>query len=113
MGFEFFISRKRVNISGLEHRRKLKLGVYVAVTSILSCLSKSATCRGWVPHLRVGRCYVVKIMYSLHLLDLMIQGSIVSIRNSGNTKQIMTGLEGNRQIYLPREFQDRLPKTFY
>ena len=28
-------------------------------------------------------------------------------------KQIMTGLEGNRQIYLPREIQDRLPKSFY
>ena len=28
-------------------------------------------------------------------------------------KQIMTGLEGNRQIYLPREIQDRLPKRFY
>ena len=27
-------------------------------------------------------------------------------------KQIMTGLEGNRQIYLPREIQDRLPKSF-
>ena len=27
-----------------------------------------------------------------------------------NIKQIMTGLEGNRQIYLPREIQDRLPK---
>ena len=29
--------------------------------------------------------------------------------------QIMTGLEGNRQIYmyLPREIQDRLPKSFY
>ena len=26
-------------------------------------------------------------------------------------KQIMTGLEGNRQIYLPREIQDRLPKS--
>ena len=25
----------------------------------------------------------------------------------------MTGLEGNRQIYLPREIQDRLPKSFY
>ena len=30
-----------------------------------------------------------------------------------NSKQIMTGLEGNRQIYLPREIQDRLPKSFY
>ena len=30
-----------------------------------------------------------------------------------NIKQIMTGLEGNRQIYLPREIQDRLPKSFY
>ena len=28
-------------------------------------------------------------------------------------KQIMTGLEGNRQIYLPREIQDHLPKRFY
>ena len=28
-------------------------------------------------------------------------------------KQIMTGLEGNRQIYLPQEIQDRLPKSFY
>ena len=28
-------------------------------------------------------------------------------------KQIMTGLEGNRQIYLPREIQDRLPNSFY
>ena len=24
----------------------------------------------------------------------------------------MTGLEGNRQIYLPLEIQDRLPKSF-
>ena len=24
----------------------------------------------------------------------------------------MTGLERNRQIYLPREVQDRLPKSF-
>ena len=32
---------------------------------------------------------------------------------SFNIKQIMTGLEGNRQIYLPREIQDRLPKSFY
>ena len=30
-----------------------------------------------------------------------------------NIKQIMTGLEGNRQIYLPREIQDHLPKSFY
>ena len=30
-----------------------------------------------------------------------------------NNKQIMTGLEGNRQIYLPREIQDRLPKSSY
>ena len=28
-------------------------------------------------------------------------------------KQIMTDLEGNRQIYLPQEIQDRLPKSFY
>ena len=28
-------------------------------------------------------------------------------------KQIMTGLQGNRQIYLPREIQDHLPKSFY
>ena len=25
----------------------------------------------------------------------------------------MTGLEGNREIYFPREIQDRLPKSFY
>ena len=25
----------------------------------------------------------------------------------------MTGLEGNRQIYLPLEIQDNLPKSFY
>ena len=25
----------------------------------------------------------------------------------------MTGLEGNRQIYLPRKIQGRLPKSFY
>ena len=30
---------------------------------------------------------------------------------NGLIKQIMTGLEGNRQIYLPREIQDRLPKS--
>ena len=30
-----------------------------------------------------------------------------------NIKQIMTGLQGNRQIYLPREIQERLPKSFY
>ena len=30
-----------------------------------------------------------------------------------NNKQIMTSLEGNRQIYLPREIQNRLPKSFY
>ena len=30
-----------------------------------------------------------------------------------NSKQVLTGLEGNRQIYLPREIQDRLPKGFY
>ena len=28
-------------------------------------------------------------------------------------KQIMIGLEGNRQICLPREIQDLLPKCFY
>ena len=28
-------------------------------------------------------------------------------------KQIKTSLEGNRQIYLPREIQDRLPKSFF
>ena len=31
----------------------------------------------------------------------------------GYNKQIMTGLEGNWQIYLPLEIQDRLPKSFY
>ena len=25
----------------------------------------------------------------------------------------MTGFKGNRQIYLPREIQDRLPKSFF
>ena len=30
-----------------------------------------------------------------------------------NNTQIMTGLEGNWQIYLPREIQDRLQKSFY
>ena len=30
---------------------------------------------------------------------------------TSNNKQIMTGLEGNRQIYLPREIQDRLPRV--
>ena len=30
-----------------------------------------------------------------------------------STRPVMTGLEGNRQIYLPREIQDRLPKSFY
>ena len=29
------------------------------------------------------------------------------------SKQIMTGLKGNMQIYLPGEIQDRLPKSFY
>ena len=29
------------------------------------------------------------------------------------SKQIMTGLEGNRRIYLPREIQDLLPNSFY
>ena len=33
--------------------------------------------------------------------------------SSINIKQIMTGLEGNRQIYLPREIKNRLPKSFY
>ena len=28
-----------------------------------------------------------------------------------NNKQIMTGLEGNRQIYLSQEIQDRLSKS--
>ena len=28
-------------------------------------------------------------------------------------KQIMTGLEGNRHIYLPREIQDGLLRSFY
>ena len=28
-------------------------------------------------------------------------------------KQIMTGLKGNKQIYLPQEIQDRLSKSFY
>ena len=41
-----------------------------------------------------------------------ISGSSKNIRLHIN-KQIMTGLEGNRQIYLPREIQDRLPKSFY
>ena len=32
---------------------------------------------------------------------------------AGNFKQVMTGLEDNRQIYLPGDIQDRLPKSFY
>ena len=33
------------------------------------------------------------------------------MKSAMNSKQIMTGLEGNRQIYLPREIQDRLPRV--
>ena len=32
---------------------------------------------------------------------------------SRNSTQIMTDHEDNRQICLPREIQDRLPKSFY
>ena len=34
------------------------------------------------------------------------------IEHRGHIKQIMTGLEGNRQLYLPREIQDCLPMSF-
>ena len=47
-------------------------------------------------------------MKSVHKKQTLFQKNLIL----ANT-QIMTGLEGNREICLPREIQDSLPKSFY